>query len=64
MQPDGSLSLLLKSGAVTDLGKITSIGPGTGESWGIGLNSQGQVVLSISFDNGPDTLVLLTPVTP
>jgi hypothetical protein len=60
---DGSLSLVLKSGAVTDLGTVTSIGEaasGTG-SFGVGVNSQGQVVVSARVDHGAPTLVLLTP---
>jgi hypothetical protein len=71
LQPDGTLSLLLKSGQVTDLGKITLIGTSTRPAgglirggWGIGLNSQGQVALNVSIDRGPTTLVLLTPVAP
>jgi hypothetical protein len=59
MQADGTLSLILKSGMVSSLGKITSIGQGTGESWGIGLNGRGQVALTVSLANGPDRLVLL-----
>jgi hypothetical protein len=65
---DGKPSLILKSGAVTDLGKITLIGTATRPSgglisWGsgIGLNSKGQVALTVSIDGGPTTLVLLTP---
>jgi hypothetical protein len=69
LQPDGTLSLILKSGQVTDLGMITLIGlstPPPGEllfrgGWGVGLNRQGQVALNVRIDNGPMTLVLLTP---
>jgi hypothetical protein len=65
--PDGKLSLILKEGMVTELGTITHLGAlvGTGGSaGGIGLNSQGQVALPVRFDNGPLTLVLLTPAAP
>jgi hypothetical protein len=63
---DGSVSLVVKSGAVTELGTVTSIGQttsGTG-SYGVGVNSQGQVVVSVRFDHGTPTLVLLTPAAP
>jgi hypothetical protein len=33
-------------------------------SGGIGINSQGQVALTAQIDNGPDSLLLLTPKTP
>lgn len=63
MDADGTLSLILKSGMTTDLGTITSVGLGTtGRSTGIGLNNKGQVALTLSFDKGVDTVVLLTPV--
>jgi hypothetical protein len=60
---EGRLALLVKSGVRTDHGTLTRIRlahPGEG-SYGIGLNSKGQVVLTVQFDGGPDTLVLLTP---
>lgn len=60
---DGKLSLILKSGMTTELGTITSVGLGTtGRSTGIGLNNKGQIALTLSFNNGVDTVVLLTPV--
>jgi hypothetical protein len=56
----GNLSLLLKSGTPTELGTITKIGPDP--AWnGIAINSQGQVAVAVQIDNGPPTLVLLTP---
>jgi hypothetical protein len=61
MAPDGTLSLLLKSGTVTDLGKIVSVGLGAGRSQGIALNDLGQVALTVRVAGHPDTLVLLTP---
>jgi hypothetical protein len=60
LEPDGRLSLLLKSGAATDLGTIASVGPGSVESHGIGLNNQGEVALTVSFAGRPDAIVLLT----
>jgi hypothetical protein len=64
MGADGQLSLILKSGATTDLGPITRVGPGSGDSLHVALNSKGQVALTVQVAGGPDTLVLLTPATP
>jgi hypothetical protein len=61
MAPDGTLALLLKSGMVTELGKITSVGLGAGRSQGIALNDRGQVALAVRVAGVPDTLALLTP---
>jgi hypothetical protein len=59
MDSDGKLSLVLKTGAATDLGTVTGIG---GEGlYGVALNSQGQVLLPVKIDNGPSALILLTP---
>jgi hypothetical protein len=60
LEPDGTLALVVKSGMTTPLGKITRYGQSSPPA----MNSQRQLVVSISFDNGPDTLALLTPVTP
>lgn len=65
----GKLALILKSGTTTELGKITRVGgtptqQGLMGSHGIALNSRGQVAVSVQIDNGPDTLVLLTPAAP
>jgi hypothetical protein len=60
LEEDGSLSLILKSGATTDLGVITAIGGRNGQD-GVGFNSQGQVAVPARFGSGPDTLLLLTP---
>jgi hypothetical protein len=64
MDVDGKLSLILKSGMVTQLGKIVSVGQGAGGSQGIGLNSQGQVVLPVQIAGAADTVVLLPPKAP
>jgi hypothetical protein len=61
LEPAGRLSLLLKSGAETDLGTITSVGAGSTGSRGIGLNSAGEVAVSISIAGRPDAIVRLTP---
>jgi hypothetical protein len=61
---DGKLSPILRSGAVTDLGTITSLGSGTSGGINVSLNSQGQVLLVASIDKGPKTLLLLTPAAP
>src|SRR5438309_2228182 len=60
LDADGTLSLVVKTGMTTPLGKVTRFGQYTGPI----MNSKGQVVASISFDKGPETLVLLTPATP
>jgi hypothetical protein len=60
MDPDGKLSLILKSGTITELGQITKVG---GPS-PAGLNREGQVALVVRIDGGPETIVLLTPVAP
>jgi hypothetical protein len=61
MEADGTVSLILKSGAETSLGRVVSIGRGFGYLHGVGINHQGQVALTLRFDRGPETLVLLTP---
>lgn len=63
LDADGKLSLILKTGMTTDQGTITQINPNSNMA-AVGLNSKGQVALSVRFDNGPETLVLLTPKTP
>jgi hypothetical protein len=60
-KPGGKLSLVLKTGATTELGKITSVG---GHSPGMGLNNKGQIAVAVQIDGGPDMIVLLTPTTP
>jgi hypothetical protein len=54
---DGKLSLVLKNGQTTELGTITSLPGGTF----INLNSRGQVAVVARIDDGPETLILLTP---
>lgn len=66
LEPDGKLSLILKSGMTTDLGTITRVGfAGTiatgSSSMGVGLNNKGQIALPVQIDNGPATIVLLAP---
>jgi hypothetical protein len=58
----GKVSLVLKSGAATELGEITSVGGGP--SYAVGLNSFGQVALVVRIRDGVDTVVLLTPAAP
>jgi hypothetical protein len=60
---DGSLSLILKSGMMTDLGQVTGVGLASTGSFGVGLNSSGQVALPVSIDTVP-MIVLLTPTAP
>jgi hypothetical protein len=61
MAADGTLSLILKSGMTTDLGQITNVG---GAGYGVALNTQGQVALTVRINGGRYTLVLLTPTGP
>jgi hypothetical protein len=63
LNPDGKLSLILKTGMMTDLGLITAVIGGDARP-SVGLNSQGQVAVVVQINGGPDTLVLLTPVKP
>jgi hypothetical protein len=53
------LSLILKTGMRTELGEVTRFNAHFPT-----INSKGQIALALNFDQGPDTLVLLTPVTP
>jgi hypothetical protein len=64
MQPDGQLSLVLKSGTMTDMGEITNVGTGGGISTGIGLNNKGQMALTLRVAGLPVMLTLLAPTTP
>jgi hypothetical protein len=64
MDADGKLSLILKSGTKTNLGTVTSVGLGSGASMGVGLNSKGQIALTIDYVKGAETIVLLTPAGP
>jgi hypothetical protein len=64
MDADGKLSLILKSGQTTKLGKIAAVGQGAGGSQGIAVNSQGQVALPVRLEGGVDSVVLLTPGSP
>jgi hypothetical protein len=63
---DGKLSLILKSGANTELGPFTGFGRAgsSSNSTGISLNNRGQVALAVKIAGGPDTVVLLTPAGP
>ncbi len=68
METDGSLTLLLKSGTPTTLGTITHVGVPipTKEPQGVGvaLNTDGQLAVTARFNNGPTSLVLMTPGAP
>jgi hypothetical protein len=64
MEPDGKLSLILKSGTTTSLGKVLSVGIGAGKSQGVALNGKGQVAVTLRLAGGAETVVLLTPAAP
>jgi hypothetical protein len=64
LDADGKVSLILKSGTTTDLGQVTNVGRGA-DSIGVGLNTKGQVALTVKIAGvKQDTLVLLTPTSP
>jgi hypothetical protein len=62
LNADGTLALVIKSGAATSIGTITRIAPP--QSFGIALNSQGEVALPVQLDGGAAAVLLLTPATP
>ena len=65
LDPDGQVTQLLKSGTKTEWGTITHLALGLrGESHGLQTNSKGQIATVVDFDDGPDTIVLLTPPAP
>lgn len=63
LDAEGQVSLILKSGAVTDLGRIAVVGSASTAlpSSGIGVNSRGQVALPALLDDHPPMLLLVTP---
>jgi hypothetical protein len=62
MKADGTLALVVKSGTKTEQGTITRV-LDSASAPGLGLNSKGQVALTVRIDGGPSTLVLMTPTT-
>jgi hypothetical protein len=64
MKEDGTLSLILRNGMLTNLGIVQNVGQGAGTSSGIALNSNGQVALTARINGGVDTVYLLTPNLP
>jgi hypothetical protein len=64
LDADDKLTLILKEGDAADAGRITQIGARPDQpmsSFGVGLNSSGQVALPARVDGSADTLLLLTP---
>jgi hypothetical protein len=77
---DNQISLVLKSGTSTELGRLTNVGQGSGvrkdgetvaadgieggTSFGVGLNNMGQLALTVGIEGEADTLALLTPRGP
>jgi hypothetical protein len=65
---NGKLSLILKSGMMSPIGPVENVGlaprllSGSGSS-GIGLNSKGQVALTMKISDVPNMIVLLTPTS-
>jgi hypothetical protein len=64
LEPDGKLSLILKSNTVTSQGKVLSVGRGAGKSQGIALNDKGQVAVALQLAGGVEEVALLTPAAP
>jgi hypothetical protein len=60
LNADGTLSLIVKTGTNTEVGAITRIAPG--ESGGVALNNKGQVALPVQIGDGPNSVVLFSPV--
>src|SRR5262249_27692370 len=61
MDAAGQLSRVLRSGDITSLGEITNVGSGAvGASYGVGLNSRGQIAVTLGIKGGVDTLAILT----
>jgi hypothetical protein len=68
LDTDGTLALILKSGATTELGVIARVGDPNedvdGGGFGIAINGKGQVALILKPVNAPQNLALLTPAGP
>jgi hypothetical protein len=62
LHADGTTTLILKGGMTSSLGQITQVG-GAGNA-AAGPNKAGQIALTVRLDNGPETLLLLTPAAP
>jgi len=61
MDADGHLSLIAKTGSLTSLGVIDQLGIQADASFGISLNSKGQVALPLHIRGLPSMVALLTP---
>jgi hypothetical protein len=63
LDAEGSISVVLKSGALTGLGRVAVVGSGSTvlPSSGIGLNSRGQIALPVRIDAHPPMILLATP---
>jgi hypothetical protein len=67
MEPDGKLSLILKSHTTSELGEIQAVGQSTLGGFNylhVGLNNKGQFVTNLRYGDRKNAIVLLTPVTP
>lgn len=60
LERNGDLTLILRTGAVTEMGKINGITTG----WGLSFNSRGQIAVTLRIAGRPETTVLLTPNSP
>jgi hypothetical protein len=65
LNPDGTMSLILTSGTVADVGTITAVGTTSAPpSNGVAINNKGQVAVPVRIGRGAGTLALLTPASP
>jgi hypothetical protein len=64
LEPNGTLSLILKSGMTTEWGVVQSLRRPTGDGYGVGLNNKGEVLVIAKIEGARPMLLLLTPVAP
>jgi hypothetical protein len=63
LSPGGGLSLVARSGDVTELGKI-QLRPQRGTIPAPFLNNNGEIAVVLSIDNGPSRIAVLAPASP
>jgi hypothetical protein len=66
LDASGKIALVLKSGAVTNLGTVTGVGvtETSQTSWGIGLNNKGEIAVPLQIAGQKAVIALLTPSNP
>jgi hypothetical protein len=63
LEPDGGLSLVLKSGTLAGTSRIDQVGTSQGMADGVAINGKGQVAVT-ALVNKRDAILLLTPASP